>query len=224
MRKYVRPVAVGVLASMPWLIAAQPGPPSGVRQALDAYVASHQRPIISELVDLLSIPNVGADVENIERNATPPSRHARSPRVSRRGPPDPRQPLRLWRPAGRGCHPHRPAVRPLRWPAGGRGPVEAAQSVRPDPPRRTARGRRPGHPEAREPDPLRTAVAPVRPVGRRRQGPARRAVRGPGRVEGQRDRADRQRARAHRRRARVRLTQPGRSASRHTAPSSTPIC
>ena len=70
MRKYVRPVAVGVLASMPWLIAAQPGPSSGVRQALDAYVASHQRPIISELVDLLSIPNVGADVENIERNAT----------------------------------------------------------------------------------------------------------------------------------------------------------
>jgi acetylornithine deacetylase/succinyl-diaminopimelate desuccinylase-like protein len=39
------------------------------RSALEGYVASHQRPIISELVELLSIPNFAADTENIRRNA-----------------------------------------------------------------------------------------------------------------------------------------------------------
>jgi acetylornithine deacetylase/succinyl-diaminopimelate desuccinylase-like protein len=42
----------------------------GTRSALDGYVASHQRAIVSELVALLSIPNVAADTENIRRNAT----------------------------------------------------------------------------------------------------------------------------------------------------------
>jgi len=35
-----------------------------------SYVASHQRPIVNELVQLLSIPNVAADRENIRKNAT----------------------------------------------------------------------------------------------------------------------------------------------------------
>src|SRR5919206_4971451 len=39
------------------------------RSALVDYVASHQRAIVSELVELLSIPNVAADTENIRRNA-----------------------------------------------------------------------------------------------------------------------------------------------------------
>lgn len=40
-----------------------------VRSAIQAYVASHQRAILAELVELLSIPNVTADAENIRRNA-----------------------------------------------------------------------------------------------------------------------------------------------------------
>jgi acetylornithine deacetylase/succinyl-diaminopimelate desuccinylase-like protein len=39
------------------------------RAALERYVASHQRAIVSELVELLSIPNTAADTENIRRNA-----------------------------------------------------------------------------------------------------------------------------------------------------------
>jgi len=42
----------------------------GPRSALEGYVASHQRAIVTDLVDLLSIPNVTADTENIRRNAT----------------------------------------------------------------------------------------------------------------------------------------------------------
>jgi acetylornithine deacetylase/succinyl-diaminopimelate desuccinylase-like protein len=41
----------------------------GARSALVDYVASHHRAIVSELVELLSIPNVAADTENIRRNA-----------------------------------------------------------------------------------------------------------------------------------------------------------
>ena len=40
------------------------------RSALERYVASHQRAIAGELVELLSIPNSAADTENIRRNAT----------------------------------------------------------------------------------------------------------------------------------------------------------
>jgi hypothetical protein len=40
-----------------------------LRAALDRYVASHQRAIVSELVELLAIPNTAADSENIRRNA-----------------------------------------------------------------------------------------------------------------------------------------------------------
>jgi acetylornithine deacetylase/succinyl-diaminopimelate desuccinylase-like protein len=39
------------------------------RAALERYVASRQRAIVSELVDLVSIPNMAADTENIRRNA-----------------------------------------------------------------------------------------------------------------------------------------------------------
>ena len=39
------------------------------RSSLEGYVASHQRAIVSELVELLSIPNVTTDAENIRRNA-----------------------------------------------------------------------------------------------------------------------------------------------------------
>ena len=39
------------------------------RAAIERYVASHQRAIVSELVELVSIPNTAADTENIRRNA-----------------------------------------------------------------------------------------------------------------------------------------------------------
>ena len=38
--------------------------------AVDAYVASHQREIVSSLIDLVSIPNVKGDAANLRRNAT----------------------------------------------------------------------------------------------------------------------------------------------------------
>ena len=40
-----------------------------LRAALERYVASHQRAIVSELIELLAIPNTPADSENIRRNA-----------------------------------------------------------------------------------------------------------------------------------------------------------
>ncbi|MBI4887835.1 MAG: M20/M25/M40 family metallo-hydrolase [Acidobacteria bacterium] len=55
-----------VLASTAWQAdaLAQDG-----RAALERYVASHQRAIVLELVDLVSIPNTAADSDNIRRNA-----------------------------------------------------------------------------------------------------------------------------------------------------------
>jgi acetylornithine deacetylase/succinyl-diaminopimelate desuccinylase-like protein len=48
----------------------QAAPPAGLKQKVDAWVAANQRAIVTELVDLLAIPNVAADRENIRKNAT----------------------------------------------------------------------------------------------------------------------------------------------------------
>ncbi|HET9467690.1 MAG TPA: M20/M25/M40 family metallo-hydrolase [Vicinamibacterales bacterium] len=54
----------GLLVSLSTLaLAAQQ------REPIEQFVAAHQQQIIRELVDLLSIPNVAADRENIRRNA-----------------------------------------------------------------------------------------------------------------------------------------------------------
>jgi acetylornithine deacetylase/succinyl-diaminopimelate desuccinylase-like protein len=45
-------------------------PPAGLKQKVDAWVTANQRAIVTELVDLLAIPNVAADRENIRKNAT----------------------------------------------------------------------------------------------------------------------------------------------------------
>jgi acetylornithine deacetylase/succinyl-diaminopimelate desuccinylase-like protein len=45
-------------------------PAADLRTAVESYVAAHQPQIITELVDLLSIPNVAADRQNIRRNAS----------------------------------------------------------------------------------------------------------------------------------------------------------
>src|SRR5258705_11103952 len=63
-----RPLGVGLslILAAAWLA---PGRAQDPRTALNDYIASHQRAIVSELVELLSIPNVTADTENIRRNA-----------------------------------------------------------------------------------------------------------------------------------------------------------
>ena len=51
-----------LLAASVWTRAAQPA--SDLRSALEAHLGSHQREIVNELVDLVSIPNVVSDAEN----------------------------------------------------------------------------------------------------------------------------------------------------------------
>jgi acetylornithine deacetylase/succinyl-diaminopimelate desuccinylase-like protein len=45
-------------------------PTSGLRAQIDAWVRANQKAIVTELVQLLAIPNVAADKENIRKNAT----------------------------------------------------------------------------------------------------------------------------------------------------------
>jgi acetylornithine deacetylase/succinyl-diaminopimelate desuccinylase-like protein len=54
-----------------WLVTAAAVAMPGVdlRPQVEGYVANHQQQIISELVSLLSIPNIAADHANIQRNA-----------------------------------------------------------------------------------------------------------------------------------------------------------
>src|SRR5207237_1641932 len=59
-------VGLSLILAIAWLGTVRT---QGTRSALVDYVASHQRAIVSELVELLSIPNVAADTENIRRNA-----------------------------------------------------------------------------------------------------------------------------------------------------------
>jgi acetylornithine deacetylase/succinyl-diaminopimelate desuccinylase-like protein len=47
----------------------QAAPPPGLKQTVDAWVTANQRAIVTELVDLLAIPNVAADRDNIRTNA-----------------------------------------------------------------------------------------------------------------------------------------------------------
>src|SRR6185503_15081744 len=53
------------VVGMPLLAA----PPAGLKQKVDAWVTANQRTIVTELVDLLAIPNVTADRENMRKNA-----------------------------------------------------------------------------------------------------------------------------------------------------------
>jgi len=60
-----RAAVVGVLLAA----AGATVPAQDIRAAVDRYVAANQRAIVSELVELVSIPNTPADTENIRRNA-----------------------------------------------------------------------------------------------------------------------------------------------------------
>ena len=53
------------LASVP--LAAEP--PANLRATIDGWVQAHQKALVSSLVELLAIPNIAADRENIRRNA-----------------------------------------------------------------------------------------------------------------------------------------------------------
>ncbi len=62
----MRFLAALVLLLSSSIVAAQP---ANLRATIDAWVQKNQKPIVSSLVELLSIPNVAADRENIRRNA-----------------------------------------------------------------------------------------------------------------------------------------------------------
>jgi acetylornithine deacetylase/succinyl-diaminopimelate desuccinylase-like protein len=57
---------LSVLLAAPVAAAAPPT----LRAAVDGWVQTHQKALVSSLVELLAIPNVAADRENIRRNAT----------------------------------------------------------------------------------------------------------------------------------------------------------
>ena len=64
------PAAAAVLAWSSCLQAQSPGAGSSrLSEQVRSYVAAHQQPIVRELADLVSIPNVAADRQDIRRNA-----------------------------------------------------------------------------------------------------------------------------------------------------------
>jgi acetylornithine deacetylase/succinyl-diaminopimelate desuccinylase-like protein len=65
-RQLRRAIGISLMLSAAWQAGSRA---QETRAALERYVASHQRAIVSELVDLVSIPNTAADTENIRRNA-----------------------------------------------------------------------------------------------------------------------------------------------------------
>ncbi len=67
-RLTVTAIALAMCSAL--VATAQAAPPAGLKQKVDAWVAANQRAIVTELVDLLAIPNVAADRENIRKNAT----------------------------------------------------------------------------------------------------------------------------------------------------------
>ena len=66
----VQPVLLLVVVSSGIPLAAQGGPTAGtVTQEVREYRVAHEAEILNELRDLLALPNVASDSENIERNA-----------------------------------------------------------------------------------------------------------------------------------------------------------
>ena len=63
------PVSPFVLLFFSLVLPLSAAPPDGLRATIDAWVTKQQKPIVTSLVELLKIPNVAADRENIRRNA-----------------------------------------------------------------------------------------------------------------------------------------------------------
>jgi acetylornithine deacetylase/succinyl-diaminopimelate desuccinylase-like protein len=61
---------VCLLAATAWAGAAQRSGSSTLKSAVETFIASNQRMVVTELADLVSIPNVSSDTENIRRNAS----------------------------------------------------------------------------------------------------------------------------------------------------------
>lgn len=61
--------AVGYASALSWLAVTHAVGQPDLKASVEQWVGSHQRQIVGELVDLLSIPNVAADRPNIRRNA-----------------------------------------------------------------------------------------------------------------------------------------------------------
>ena len=57
-----------LLAVLAGLLLQNPSQPAATRAAVERWVGANQQPIINELVELLSIPNIAADRPNIIRN------------------------------------------------------------------------------------------------------------------------------------------------------------
>jgi acetylornithine deacetylase/succinyl-diaminopimelate desuccinylase-like protein len=64
-----RLAAIAFAVCLPLTSSLAGAPPAGLKQKVDAWVTANQRVIVAELVDLLAIPNVAADRENIRKNA-----------------------------------------------------------------------------------------------------------------------------------------------------------
>ena len=58
-------VLLAVLLAVP----LEAAPPPNLREAVDGWVQAHQKALVSSLIELLAIPNVASDRENITRNA-----------------------------------------------------------------------------------------------------------------------------------------------------------
>ena len=61
-------ILASLIASTSLVLAAEQAPAS-LRQQVDAWVRANQQAIVRELVQLLAIPNIAADRENIRKNA-----------------------------------------------------------------------------------------------------------------------------------------------------------
>jgi acetylornithine deacetylase/succinyl-diaminopimelate desuccinylase-like protein len=69
-RKLLFPILLSGLAVATCMVAAQgPATPGEIVLAVRAFRTAHEQPIVKELVDLLSIPNIASDEPNIRRNA-----------------------------------------------------------------------------------------------------------------------------------------------------------
>jgi acetylornithine deacetylase/succinyl-diaminopimelate desuccinylase-like protein len=62
-------VRAALAIAVVWASIGASGTQSGLRTSVQAWIASHEQHIVAELVELLSIPNMAADRENIRRNA-----------------------------------------------------------------------------------------------------------------------------------------------------------
>ena len=67
---YAKSAIKGTVPFIAVIAIATTAAQTGLRSQIDAWVRANQKAIVTELVDLLAIPNVAADKENIRKNAS----------------------------------------------------------------------------------------------------------------------------------------------------------